>query len=402
MDDPTRIDSADVYKGDHHAGTLRRVGDDTVFAYEKDYLDSDLPAVCTTIPKTTAETRAHGGAVPAFFAGLLPEGRRLIALQRSLKTSADDEFSQLLAVGADCIGDVRVLSAGADPSEKIDDEPSIGLPGDVSFSELFDRAIGLGADNRSPSVPGVQDKLSDAMLSLPVRRRGAAMILKLSPSNYPKLVENEAYFLRMAAAAGLRVPHFSVVTDRDGATGLAVERFDRLVTKGTQTRIAQEDAVQLAGRWPSAKYRMSTREVFDAVLAVTPAMPVARAQLLRLLVFSYLIANGDLHAKNVSVYDHPSGVWSLTPAYDLVSTLPYGDQRMALQLDGRDANITGSMIAAFAERLGAKEKLVRRIIQEVTDSAEPFVAGLDEIGLETRQTEHLARTIEERLSDLRR
>jgi len=50
-----------------------------------------------------------GGALPAYFAGLLPEGRRLSALRRAVKTSADDELSLLLAVGADAIGDVQVV-----------------------------------------------------------------------------------------------------------------------------------------------------------------------------------------------------------------------------------------------------------------------------------------------------
>jgi len=36
------------------------------------------------------------GALPSYFSGLLPEGRRLGALRRAVKTSADDELSLLL------------------------------------------------------------------------------------------------------------------------------------------------------------------------------------------------------------------------------------------------------------------------------------------------------------------
>ncbi len=399
--DPTRISTADVYKGDAHAGTLTRERDDVVFRYLPDYLESDLPAIATTIPKRATPTRASGGAVPAFFAGLLPEGRRLASLQRALKTSTDDEFSQLIAVGRDCIGDVRIVLPGIDP---LDDgyEPSASLPEEISFAGLFEASISRGVANSSPTIPGVQDKLSDAMLSLPVRHRGGSALLKLSPTGYPRLVENEAFFLDMAKACGLRVPDHSVIHDRDGQAGLVVERFDRAFRRGRQVRLAQEDAVQLAGRWPSAKYAMTAKEVFDAVLAVTPALPVARSHLLRLFIFSYLIANGDLHAKNVSVFDHPEGVWSVTPAYDLVSTLPYGDQTMALDLDGRDSRISGTAFVRFGERLGAKEKVVRTVIAEITESAEPFVARLGEIGLDERKTEHLAATILERTAELRK
>ena len=73
------------------------------------------PAIATTLPVTTTPVTTLGGAVPAFFAGLLPEGRRLSALRQGVKTSADDELSLLLGVGGDTIGDVRVVPAGASP-----------------------------------------------------------------------------------------------------------------------------------------------------------------------------------------------------------------------------------------------------------------------------------------------
>ncbi len=52
------------------------------------------------------------GALPPFFSGLLPAGRRLTALRSAVKTSADDELTLLLAVGADTIGDVQILPHG--------------------------------------------------------------------------------------------------------------------------------------------------------------------------------------------------------------------------------------------------------------------------------------------------
>jgi serine/threonine protein kinase HipA of HipAB toxin-antitoxin module len=54
------------------------------------------------------------GAVPPFFAGLLPEGRRLSALRAAVKSSGDDELSLLLAVGGDTVGDIEILPEGAD------------------------------------------------------------------------------------------------------------------------------------------------------------------------------------------------------------------------------------------------------------------------------------------------
>ena len=104
--DVRSIQRADVYKAGHFAATLQRVNGGTEFSYLATY---DGPAVATTLPRTTDPFITPAGAVPAFFAGLLPEGRRFSSLQRAIKTSADDELSLLLAVGSDTIGDVVIV-----------------------------------------------------------------------------------------------------------------------------------------------------------------------------------------------------------------------------------------------------------------------------------------------------
>jgi serine/threonine-protein kinase HipA len=101
--DVRSVQCADVYKAGRFAATLQRVNGGTEFSYLATY---DGPPVATTLPRTTDPFITPAGAVPAFFAGLLPEGRRFSSLQRAIKTSADDELSLLLAVGSDTIGDV--------------------------------------------------------------------------------------------------------------------------------------------------------------------------------------------------------------------------------------------------------------------------------------------------------
>ena len=88
----TRVDAADVYKAGVLAGELRRSPSGTVFRYHPDYLDGPGPDVATSLPRSEVPVSFPGGAVPAFFAGLLPEGRRLTALRSAVKTSADGRF----------------------------------------------------------------------------------------------------------------------------------------------------------------------------------------------------------------------------------------------------------------------------------------------------------------------
>ncbi len=110
------VSSADVFKAGTLAGNLRRLYDRTEFQYLPAYLTAGGPPVAWSLPPSADTYIAPAAAVPAFFAGLLPEGRRLTALRRMVGTSADDEFSMLLAVGSDTIGDVQVVSAGPPPA----------------------------------------------------------------------------------------------------------------------------------------------------------------------------------------------------------------------------------------------------------------------------------------------
>ncbi|MEP6842443.1 MAG: HipA domain-containing protein [Pseudolysinimonas sp.] len=396
--DPVDVDVADVYKGSQIAGSLRRDRDDVIFEYNDAYVQTSFPAVATTLPKRSAEYRERGGAIPAYFAGLLPEGRRLTAIQAALKTSPDDEFSQIVAIGSDCIGDVRVLAHGAlvdePPAARIHKLPT---PDEVSFRELFSDLLGRPLDG--PSIAGVQDKISQQMISLPVSGVFGPAIIKLAPPDLHRLVENEAFFLDVARACGLEVASAQVIHDRTGESALVVNRFDRARVAGQDVSIAQEDSVQLAGRWPSAKYQMSARDVFAAVAGVATAPVVEVSRLVRLFATSYIIGNGDLHAKNVSVYCS-EGIWRLTPAYDIVSTLPYGDRTMALLTEGRRDSLRAMDFVVLAGRHQVPEAVTRRILVEVATACCHLIDHADDIGLDAKKTSELIRVVRNRASEL--
>jgi serine/threonine-protein kinase HipA len=86
--------AADVHKAGRPAARLRRTPDGVEFSYRDDYLAApDARPVATTLPLDDRPVVTPAGAVPPFFAGLLPESRRLSALRRAVKTSADDELA---------------------------------------------------------------------------------------------------------------------------------------------------------------------------------------------------------------------------------------------------------------------------------------------------------------------
>jgi serine/threonine-protein kinase HipA len=119
------------------------------------------------------------------------------------------------------------------------------------------------------------------------------------------------------------------------------------------------------------------------------------------VAFSYLVANGDLHAKNVSLHTSPDdGRVELTPAYDVLSSLPYGDRSMALSFDGRDDNLKRAAFVAFGERHGVRRAATVAILDELCDVAPEWIARVAEIGLEPRKTADLTRVMKKRRGDL--
>jgi serine/threonine-protein kinase HipA len=409
MTKPSRLDlrnvaEADVYIGDDLAAHLVRERGDTI---SFNYADAQRLAETRIRDRSVSWSLLRsgeypvvttGGAVPPFFAGLLPEGVRLGVVTASTKTSADDHLTLLLAIGADTVGNVRVVPAGVDPARPV---PMFDSQRDTDFRAVFAKLTG-SVDADPVGIAGVQPKVSAAMLSVPARTRSGPALLKLNPVQYPLIVENEHFFMTMAAACGLRVATTSLLHDSDGRAALLVSRFDR----AGSTRIAQEDACQVTGIYPASKYRIKTETAItalaDACARGGGSKPAAVLELLKTVVFSWLIGNGDLHGKNLSIYNL-NGVWQPTPAYDLLCTQPYTRWRdpMALNLYGRANRMTRADFVRDGERLGLRSRAITRMIDTIVEAAHDWPDKCGEIGFDDRQTKLLAQMLRTRTESLR-
>lgn len=402
---------ADVYKEKAFVGKITRTIKGSVFEYDKTYLEHAGAdgGIAYNLPCSQQRYETFGVNLHTFFAGLLPEGLRLEALTRSVKTSKDDLLSLLMASGTDCVGDISIVKEG---EQLVELAPDIDTPhlGEVSFAELFKESISYetAADGivDEISLPGIQDKISANLISFPVttKRKNKEYILKLNPSDKPLLVENEHFFLRMADDCGIETARSEIVFDKKNESGLLVERFDRIFTSNQShpRKVHQEDACQFLDRYPADKYtQINCRMIAEGIEKFCAAPIVEIAKLLRLIAFSYLIGNGDLHAKNVSIYtSHLTNRTELTPAYDLLSTLPYGDNRMALKFEGRDDNLKRSDFVAFGKRHGVNEGVVISMLNELCEKTMGWSKRVGEIGLSAKKTKHLTSTMQKRCSDL--
>ncbi|MBI3185252.1 MAG: HipA domain-containing protein [Myxococcales bacterium] len=406
MIDVRAIETVDVFRDDLKVGALSRTRLGSIFEYDAAFLSSlegREGGVAVHLPYAQRRFETFGVNLHPFFAGLLPEGLRLEAVVSRVKTSADDLLSILIASGADCVGDVAVIAAGESIAAGME-EARAPLE-EVLFADLFERSLArAGEPGVEPTIPGVQEKVSASMISFPVHIAGRreAHFLKLNPPGKPRLVENEAFFMSMAQACGMETAKVKLVYDRERNPGLLVTRFDRKWSRELRrlVRIHQEDACQFLDRYPAEKYRLSCREIAEGLSVCAAPIPET-ARLIRLIAFSYLIGNGDLHGKNVSVAAlGPRAELRLTPAYDLLSTFPYGDRHMALKLEGRDDGLTGRYFLAFGARLGVKEPAVQKLLEDLYERSEPWIERIGEIGLAERKTEDLRRLMRKRREEL--
>lgn len=351
--------TADVYKGGSLAGRLDRNPDGSItFRYYEMYLAAGGPAIAFTLPLSADPVTTPNGGLPPFFTGLLPEGYRLTALTQRLKTSANDELSLLLAVGADTPGDVQVVPGGQQvrtpkPAVELD------LGNTPHFADLVQRP-----DRRA--IPGVQPKISTQMITLSARLAGKTFILKLEPDGYPGPLANEHHHLLAARKLRHPVAESRLIFDDDGAPGLLVTRFDRVTSPTGERRLAMEDATQIMGVTPADKYLVSTEELINAVAAVCAGRDAAALALFTRFVFAWLIGAGDLHGKNVAVLEGADG-WQLSPIYDIACTLVYQDDSMALRICGAEKNLRAAHWNSLAGEIGispaAAKLAVRRALK---------------------------------------
>src|SRR5581483_8592467 len=151
---------------------------------------------------------------------------------------------------------------------------------------------------------------------------------------------------------------------------------------GGLDKYAVEDFAALLAKTPEKegdnfKYNASYLDIAKHIQQYVAAVPVVLLDFFRLVVFNYLIANGDAHLKNFSLMETTQGDYVLSPAYDLLCTaLHIDDNRLALH-DGlypADYNekaylnfgtYTKTSFIVFAEKAGINPHLAGQVVDEI-------------------------------------
>jgi serine/threonine-protein kinase HipA len=372
--DPAALNALAVNLHGRQIGVLDRLGGDRqLFAFEQAYLDDPgRPTLSLSFKGRTGgvvtSVRPVTRRVPPFFSNLLPEGPLRTYLAERAGVKPEREFFLLAVLGEDLPGAVTVTPLDADRA------------GDRDHAMAEDEDLQDGLLHFS--LAGVQLKFSAVMeaaggLTVPTHGVGGSWIVKLPSMQFPSVPENEFVMLELARAVGIAVPAIKLIPleeigglPKDAArlkgNALAVERFDR--GPGGQ-RIHMEDFAQVFGVLPDRKYQGHSYANLAAVLWAETGEEGAY-EFIRRLVFSVTIGNADMHLKNWSLRYPDGRTPVLSPAYDLVATLPYipGDQ-LALSFGGSRSlsEITLDQVRRFTETAGLPLKSVQRIVRETVE-----------------------------------
>jgi len=323
------------------------------------------------------------GRVRPLLDGLLPEGAPRRVAAEDFDLLASDTFGLLRALGRECAGAIIVQPAGDDPPP----EPSTLAAEPLDEDELEAlvanlRNAPLGTSRRvRVSLAGVQEKLvltrmPDGRWGSPVDGAPSTHILKPELAEFPATVANEAFCMRTARHLGLPVAQVET-TSVGGSPLLVVERFDREVAAdGTVVRLHQEDLAQATGIPPEKKYQTDGGPSLARIAGVLQSVAAvgAREALLRMVTLNVVVGNGDAHAKNFSLLHQPSGAVDLAPVYDVLSTLQYGDDGLAMCVDDvrRTDCVTGARLlneaAVWGLARGRAQQVVTELLEGLTEA----------------------------------
>ena len=195
---------------------------------------------------------------------------------------------------------------------------------------------------RSIAVPGVQAKLSmslvketkikaDARLTV-VDALGGQYIFKPPSDRFPEMPENESLTTRIAASYGIPVVPSSLIRLASGELSYITKRVDRT---SSGDKIHMMDMFQITEAFD--KYRSSLEKVGKTLGAYSSNTLLDKIFYFDLALFSFLTGNNDMHLKNFSMIEGPSG-WILAPDYDLLNiaiVFPEDDEELALTLVGK-------------------------------------------------------------------
>ena len=356
------------------------------------------------------------GKLPAFIESLLPEGWLAQVLH-------DRDEREALRRGRRYMSNISIVESRAELAE---------LPADIlmtplaSFSdagrftghyagpargeieETFEQNLArVFSRAETPRLSGVQIKAPMSLLAdgelVPATDQPFTHILKpAGTAGFATLPIVEWLCLELGSVAGFDVPDAALIEMPDGMPpALLVERFDIRRGPDDMRRFALEDFCSILDLPASAKYDGTIERMAKGLRPLSTDPTADLAILFRRAVFAWLIADGDMHLKNLAMLKiaEPGAKTfasvRFAPLYDAVTTRVFpglANDRMALKLNGKDDRLTKADFLALARTIGLAGGHAEAILIDIASRLAAGTAALHAPGLVTHsQLSEIAR-----------
>ena len=237
---------------------------------------------------------------------------------------------------------------------------------------------------RSVAIPGVQPKLSmslvkktkeqaDTLLTV-VGALGDQYIFKPPSHQFPEMPENEHLTMRIAEAFGIRVVPSSLIKLSSGELSYVTKRIDR-TEKGK--KIHMLDMFQITEAYD--KYKSSMEKVGKALDSYSNNTLLDKIFYFELAIFSFLTGNNDMHLKNFSMIESPSG-WILAPAYDLLNVsivLSEDIEELALTIEGKKRKLRKTHFEHLGQGLGLTDRQIQGVFKRMLKNKSKAITWID-------------------------
>lgn len=178
-------------------------------------------------------------------------------------------------------------------------------------------------------------------------------ILKPQSTDFAFMPEVEDVTMHLARLFKIETAEHALIRTSTGELAYITKRFDRVKGK----KIHVEDLCQLSELLTEQKYKSSYERVGKIIRQYATNSGLDAIKYFRLVLFSFLTGNNDMHLKNFSLMHTDNGIL-FSPAYDLLNVnliFPEDKEDLALTLEGRRRKIKRADFDQFAMSLGLTE-----------------------------------------------
>jgi len=357
-------------------------------------------ATATGTPMPPVIRQTMPGRLPPFVVSLLPEGWLESVLndhdERAVLRSGRRYLSNITI--AENAGDLAALSLDV-LATRLADYTAAGVftgtydgPRRSTLEHDFERKLAeIYAHADTPRLSGVQIKAPmildpDGRLSPSTGTPFTHILKPAGTSGFETLPLVEWMGLALAKEAGLTVPATALITMPDDMPpALLVERFDIREGGDDHRLLAMEDLCSVLDLSPQAKYDGTIERVARALRGISTSPDEDLLILIRRVMFAWLIADGDMHLKNMAVLkvaDLGASAFRsvrLAPVYDTLTTRVFPrleHDRMALKLNGKDERLKRADFLAVAAIAGLRASDANAAIDDMLERMRAAVAAI--------------------------